>query len=161
MSYLRHSDAKTSANPVNIVRFSTKNLVAYTSGNNSLNIGEGYDGARLNSKKAAHDSIHRIDKAITKVNEHRAFLGSTQNRLKHVLNVLDIKIENNMQSKSRISDTDFAAESSHYMRFQIQQNAATSVLSSANVAPKQALSLLDRSEFAPDIIRKTIILDHL
>jgi len=160
-SYLADSDGKSSANPVNIVRFSTENIVAYTSGKNSLNLGEGYDGTRLNSKNAAHNSIDRIDKAIKKVNEHRSYLGSTQNRLKHVMAVLDIKIESNMHSRSRIADTDFAAESSKYMRFQIQQNAASSVLSSANVSPNQALSLLDRSEFAPDIIKKTIIQDRV
>ncbi len=156
-SYLNKADAVTSKAPVNIVRFSTEHLVAYTSGHDSLHLGEDQDGARLNSKKAAHDSLSLLDKAITKVNHHRSFLGSTQSKLKHVLKLLDIKIETNMESGSRIVDTDFAAETTTYVKSKMSQNAASSVLSSANVQGEVALSLLDRSDARNDIIMKSII----
>jgi flagellin len=156
-NYYEKADAVTSHAPVNVVRFNTKNLVAYTSGHDSLNIGEGQDGARLNSKKAAHDSLAKLDFAIKRVNKHRSFLGSTQNQLKHVLNVLDIKIESGMESGSRIADTDMAAESSQYVRSKMQQSAATSVLSSANVQSEVALGLLDRTDPRNSLILKSII----
>ncbi|MFT5880070.1 MAG: flagellin, partial [Moritella sp.] len=50
--------------------------------------------------------------------------------------------ENVSASKSRIVDTDFAAESANLARNQVQQQAASSMLSQANQSGQVALSLL-------------------
>ena len=50
--------------------------------------------------------------------------------------------ENVSASKSRIVDTDFAAESAQLAQTQVQQQAASSMLSQANQSSQVALSLL-------------------
>jgi flagellin len=159
--YFEKADGLSSKSPVNVIRFTTKNLVAYTTGDHSLNLGEGYEGTRVNSKNSAHHTLNLIDKAITRVNEHRAFVGSTQNRLKHLMTNLSVKIENMKMSNSRISDTDFAAETATYVQSQVGQRAASSVLSQANVLPEVALSLLERGRFGQNITPSTIIQKNL
>ena len=50
--------------------------------------------------------------------------------------------ENLSASRSRIQDTDFAAETANMTKAQILQQAATSILAQANGLPQAALSLL-------------------
>ena len=50
--------------------------------------------------------------------------------------------ENLVASESRIRDVDMAAEMVNFTKFQILQQAGTSMLSQANQAPQSVLSLL-------------------
>jgi flagellin len=45
-------------------------------------------------------------------------------------------------SRSRIRDTDFAAETSNLTKSQVLQQAGTAMLAQANALPQQVLSLL-------------------
>ncbi|MCL5255593.1 MAG: flagellin FliC [Gammaproteobacteria bacterium] len=83
-----------------------------------------------------------IDQAITDVGEQRSNLGAIQNRFQSTIANLSNVSENVSAARSRIMDTDFAAETAQLTRFQITQQASTSILAQANQRPQAALSLL-------------------
>jgi flagellin len=83
-----------------------------------------------------------LDQAIANVSDVRSTFGSVQNRLEHTLNNLASYEENLTASESRIRDVDMAAEMVQFTKFQILQQAGTSMLAQANAAPQSVLSLL-------------------
>jgi flagellin len=86
--------------------------------------------------------ISQIDAAINAVSAQRATFGAVQNRLEHTLNNLSAYQENLVASESRIRDVDMASEMVEFTKFQILQQAGTSMLAQANQAPQSVLSLL-------------------
>jgi flagellin len=86
--------------------------------------------------------IDNIDDAINKVNSERALYGATQNRFDSVISNLQTSVENQSAAKSRITDADFASETSNLSRAQILQQAGTAMVAQANQLPQQVLSLL-------------------
>lgn len=99
-------------------------------------------GVTTSTRDGALDGLANIDEAIKRVNENRSELGALQNRLHSTSTSLGITVENLADAKSRIADTDMAAETSQLIKNQILQNAGVSVLSQANAAPNNALKLL-------------------
>jgi flagellin len=83
-----------------------------------------------------------IDDAIDNVSNERSKFGSVQNRLEHTLNNLASYEENLQSSESRIKDVDMASEMVNFTKYQILQQAGTSMLAQANQAPQSVLSLL-------------------
>jgi len=102
----------------------------------------GIHGVDLASKDGALDALGSLDEAIKRVNENRSELGAMQNRLHSSSNSLGISIENLSDARSRIMDTDIAAETSNLAKNNILQQAGISVLAQANSAPNSALKLL-------------------
>ena len=96
----------------------------------------------LGTQGAARSAITRIDQAIERVSNQRGQLGSVINRLQHTVNFTDNSIENVTQSESTLRDVDVASEVSDFTRAQILSQAASAMLSQANVQPQAALSLL-------------------
>ena len=68
--------------------------------------------------------------------------GAAQNRIEHTINGLAAYEENLTASESRIRDVDMAAEMTRFTKYQILQQAGTSMLAQANLAPQAVLSLL-------------------
>ena len=97
------------------------------------------DGANNTNSKTAIDAI---DKGLTEINKERANFGAVQNRFESVIGNLQISVENQSAAKSRIMDTDFAAETANMTRGNILQQAGTAMLAQANSAPNSVLSLL-------------------
>jgi len=93
-----------------------------------------YGGAQL--------AIQQCDAALTQINGARANLGAVQNRFDNAIANIQISAENTTAAKSRITDTDFAAETANLTRGQILQQAGNAMLSQANQLPQQVLSLL-------------------
>lgn len=90
----------------------------------------------------ASASLDQIDAAIEIINSKRADLGAVQNRFQsNIRNLMNVS-ENVSAARSRITDTDFAAETASLTRLQIIQQASTTILSQANQRPQAALSLL-------------------
>jgi flagellin len=87
-------------------------------------------------------TIANIDTAIQNVSTTRATFGAVQNRLEHTLNNLAAYEENLTASESRIRDVDMASEMTTFTKYQILQQAGTSMLAQANAAPQSVLSLL-------------------
>ena len=93
-----------------------------------------YGGAQL--------AIQQCDAALTQINGARATLGAVQGRFDNAISNIQISSENTSAAKSRITDTDFAAETANLTRSQILQQAGNAMLSQANQLPQQVLSLL-------------------
>lgn len=91
---------------------------------------------------SSSDALEAIDAAIQSVGSARSELGATQNRLQSTISNLSNIVENISGARSRIMDTDFAAETANLTKFQITQQASTAILAQANARPQAALSLL-------------------
>ena len=87
-------------------------------------------------------AVAQIDTAITSVANGRALLGAQQNRFEHTINNLNSVLTNFTSARSRIADTDMAAEMSNLTKQQVLSQAATSMLAQANQAPQSVLKLL-------------------
>lgn len=83
-----------------------------------------------------------IDTALNTVNDARSGLGALQSRFDGVVSQLGAQIENTEAARSRIMDTDYAAETANLSRSQILQQAGTAMLAQANSLPQNVLSLL-------------------
>ncbi|MGR5352809.1 MULTISPECIES: lateral flagellin LafA [Vibrio] len=80
--------------------------------------------------------------AIDEVGAARSGLGATINRLDHTVVNLGNMVENTSAAKGRITDADFAVESSNMTKNQMLMQAGTTVLSQTNQLPGMAMSLL-------------------
>ena len=100
------------------------------------------DKLDISTTAGANDALSTIDAALTTINNSRAALGAIQNRFASTVSNLSITSENLSAARSRIQDTDFAAETSALTRSQILQQAGTAMLAQANQVPNNVLSLL-------------------
>jgi len=96
----------------------------------------------ISTVAGATDALDIIDGALAKVNSIRADLGAVQNRFESTIANLNTSTENLSAARSRIRDTDFAAETANLTRSQILQQAGTAMLAQANALPNNVLSLL-------------------
>ena len=90
----------------------------------------------------AQKAIDVIDSAISFIDSQRAQLGAVQNRFENTISNLQNISENASAARSRIKDTDYAAETSELTKNQILQQAGTAILAQANQLPQAVLSLL-------------------
>jgi flagellin len=90
----------------------------------------------------AQTAITALDAAIKTVSTLRADLGATQQDLESNINSLGVAEENMSSTESAIRDADMAAEMVGFTRYQILNQAGTAMLTQANQAPQQLLSLL-------------------
>ncbi|MGC2166127.1 MAG: flagellin [Gallionella sp.] len=96
----------------------------------------------ITTATGALNALSAIDGAITTINTSRAELGAYQNRFASIVSSLQTTTENLTASRSRIQDTDFAAETASLSRNQILQQAGTAMLAQANQLPSLVLNLL-------------------
>ena len=96
----------------------------------------------ISSVQGAQDAIATIDAALAEVDTTRASLGAVQNRFESTISNLQNVSENASAARSRIQDTDYAAESANMTKNQIMQQAGTAMLAQANQLPQAVLSLL-------------------
>lgn len=90
----------------------------------------------------ANAAILAVDAALTSINASRAKLGAVQSRFDSAISNLQATSENLNGARSRIRDTDFAAETASLTRGQILQQAGTAMLAQANSLPNGVLALL-------------------
>jgi flagellin len=83
-----------------------------------------------------------VDSAIAAVDTGRGKAGALANRLEHAVNNLMSRSEHQSAARSRIEDTDFAAESANLAKNQVLQQAGTAMLAQANASGQSVLSLL-------------------
>ena len=83
-----------------------------------------------------------IDNVINEVSARVTTLGAAQNRIDSAIESIGVQAENITSSLSTLRDADIAEESSHYIQSQILQQAAATLLSTANQTPSIALNLL-------------------
>lgn len=97
---------------------------------------------RLSLQDTPGLAVMDIDDALAYIDRQRGYMGAVQNRLEATISNLQSVAENTAASRSRILDTDFAAETANLTSRQIVQQAAQSVLAQANQRPQAVLSLL-------------------
>jgi len=98
--------------------------------------------ASVTTAANAQAALAVVDAALNQVNASRANLGAFQNRFESTIANLQTTSENLTQSRSRIQDADFAAETANLTRAQILQQAGIAVLAQANALPNNVLALL-------------------
>ena len=91
---------------------------------------------------SAREFINNIDNAIDNVSLRVTEIGAYMNRLESAIESTDVQRESLTQSISTLKDTDVATESSNYIKYQILQQSAATLLSTANQQPQIALNLL-------------------
>jgi flagellin len=96
----------------------------------------------VDSAANALTTIAAVDAQITNVSTARAGLGAVQNRFESTINSLQVSAENLAAAKSRIADTDMAAEMVKYTASNILQQAGTAMLAQANQSGQGVLQLL-------------------
>ncbi len=96
----------------------------------------------LLSNGAATGAGTTLDDDLFNLNAARATLGAAQNRFESAIDNISNYSENLQAARSRIQDTDFAAETANLTRSQILSQAGTAMVSQANSMPQSVLSLL-------------------
>lgn len=100
------------------------------------------DAVDISTVDGANKAISVLDGALAQVSTIRADLGAVQNRFQSTVANLSATSENLSAARSRVLDTDFAAETAALTRAQILQQAGVSILKQANSLPQLVLSLL-------------------
>jgi len=100
------------------------------------------DTVDIGTVDTAQAAIDIADGALARIDAIRADLGAVQNRFETTISNLTRTIENLSAARSRIQDTDFAAETANLTRTQILQQAGVAMLAQANSLPQLVLSLL-------------------
>ena len=102
----------------------------------------GLGGIGVGSAEDAQEAIKSLDGAISQISSQRADLGAAQNRLEHTIASTDNTAENLQAAESRIRDVDMAKEMMNLTKLNVLQQASQAMLSQANQAPQQVMSIL-------------------
>ena len=86
--------------------------------------------------------LSNIDDALVDVTGRKTEIGATQQRISSAMEVTNVMSTNLTSANSLIKDADIAEESSNYIKNQILQQTASSLLATANQNPSIALSLI-------------------
>ncbi len=87
-------------------------------------------------------ALEVLDFFINEVNQKQVEYGAVENRLQSALEQISVSYDNLVSTQSTIRDADIAEESSSYIRNQILQQAASTLMATANQTPAIALQLL-------------------
>ncbi|MDU9412350.1 flagellin [Pseudomonas sp. zfem005] len=96
----------------------------------------------ISTADGAQRALAVVDSALAAIDSQRADLGAVQNRFDNTVSNLQNISENAASARSRIKDTDFAAETATLSKNQVLQQAGTAILAQANQLPQSVLSLL-------------------
>ncbi len=115
---------------------------AFTSSTLIASTGTAIAAIDISTVGGAGTALAAIDASLSTINSSRASLGAYQNRFASVVVSLETTSENLSAARSRIQDTDFAAETTRLTRGQILQQAGTAMLAQANSLPNGVMALL-------------------
>ncbi len=96
----------------------------------------------ITDSDSARASLTTLDDYLTKISDYQTNLGAVTNRLESALDEITIQYENLASSRSTIRDADMAELSSTYIQQQILQQAAATLMATANQSPSIALQLI-------------------
>ena len=85
--------------------------------------------------------LNNIDSALANVIDRKTAIGAAQQRIASAMEVTNVMSTNFTSANSLIKDADIAEESSSYIKNQILQQTASSLLATANQNPSIAMSL--------------------
>ena len=90
----------------------------------------------------AREFLYFLDDAIENISARSALIGAYMNRVESAVDAIGVQKENIVSANSSIKDADVAEESSNYIKYQILQQSAATLLSTANQQPQIALNLI-------------------
>ena len=90
----------------------------------------------------ANSMMSMADSALSTISTLRGTLGAMGTRIEATINSILVNSENLQAARSRVLDTDYAAETANLTKAQVMQQASTAILSQANAAPQSVLALL-------------------
>ncbi|WP_312703556.1 flagellin [Stutzerimonas nitrititolerans] len=96
----------------------------------------------ISTADGAQRALAVVDNALAAIDAQRADLGAVQNRFDNTISNLQNIAENASAARSRITDTDYAAETANLSKNQVLQQAGTAILAQAKQLPQSVLSLL-------------------
>ena len=96
----------------------------------------------ISTQDGSNKALKIIDGALAMIDSSRAELGAVQNRFGSTISNLSNVSDNLSGARSRIQDTDFAAETANMSKSQILQQAGIAMLSQANQSQQNVMSLL-------------------
>ena len=96
----------------------------------------------LNSGLNSPNSLAVIDNFLSIIENEQTKIGAIENRLESALEQIGVAYDNLVSAQSTIRDADIAEESSAYIRNQILQQAAMTLMATANQTPAITLQLL-------------------
>ena len=102
----------------------------------------GVNALDISTEAGAAAALTALDTALTTVTTAQANLGASQNRLEATVSSLTDRVTNLSESRSRIQDADFSAESTQLAKFQVLSQASTAMLAQANQSQQGVLSLI-------------------
>lgn len=131
---LTSSKGAITAQNANADVFATANTV-----NSSLTAVSAVD---LTTVSTAATAVTTLGNAINQISDTRATLGAFMNRFAAAISNQNTAVLNLSESRSRINDADYAAESTNLAKAQIVNQAATAMLAQANQQAQSVLALL-------------------
>ncbi|VAW04618.1 Flagellin protein FlaA [hydrothermal vent metagenome] len=96
----------------------------------------------ISTEAGANSALTALDAALTTITTAQASLGASQNRLQTTVSNLSDRVANITESRSRIQDVDFSAETTALAKAQILSQASTAMLAQANQTQQNVLSLI-------------------
>ncbi|HEX2812003.1 MAG TPA: flagellin [Sphingopyxis sp.] len=139
-------DIRTGINAADVVNIKIADLSAASIGkvdtSGALVSGSAVSDIDLSDATGAEDALAILDDAINTVATERANLGAQQNRLSSAVDNLTSRVTNLDESKSRIEDADFSAESTKLAAAGILAQASTAMLAQANQSAQGVMNLL-------------------
>ena len=91
---------------------------------------------------SASKGLDKIDQLISQISAKQTEYGAFSNRMESAAESITVSLQNLVSSKSTLQDADIAVESSNYIRAQILQQAAATLLATANQIPAIAIQLI-------------------
>lgn len=98
--------------------------------------------ANLDVVANASGTVTAADTLLSQVSSTEASFGAGQNQLQSAVNNMNTNITNLSSARSRITDTDYSAESTNMSKAQILSQASTAMIAQANQSAQGVLSLL-------------------
>lgn len=96
----------------------------------------------ISTDTGATAALTALDAALNTVTSAQASLGAAQNRMQTTVSNLTDRVANITESRSRIMDVDFSAETTNLAKNQILAQASTAMLAQANQSQQSVLSLI-------------------
>lgn len=96
----------------------------------------------ISTEAGASAAITALGTALDTITTSQAQMGASQNRLQTTVSNLTDRVANITESRSRIQDVDFSAETTNLAKAQILSQASTAMLAQANQSQQGVLSLL-------------------
>ena len=90
----------------------------------------------------AREFLQYIDDALKNVSDRRTLVGAYTNRVESATSAIAVQKANIVSANSSIKDADVATESSNFLKYQILQQSASTLLATANQIPSIALNLI-------------------